>query len=404
MDELLFLCHRIPYPPNKGDKIRSWHILDHLSQRYRVHLGCFVDDPEDWQYEAFLRQRCGDCAILPLNKRSALTRAALGALSGQPLSLGYYRNGAMADWVAGVLARPQVGGVFVFSSQLAQYVLPNKRKDLTRIIDFVDVDSEKWRQYAQRKRWPANWIYGWEGRALLAFERKVTARFDASVFVSADEAALFRRLVPESAGRVVAMSNGVDATFFAPENGGETPYPPGEKAIVFTGAMDYWANVDAVTWFAEQVFPRVRQADPQARFYIVGSNPSPEVTALGARPDVVVTGRVPDTRPYIAHAAVVVAPLRIARGIQNKVLEAMAMARPVVATPEALEGIPGLAGDEVQAAPDEQAMAARVGALLEGEDGTDMGARARAFVLRRFSWAHNLAALDSLLARGRGAP
>src|SRR5262249_13169349 len=160
-----------------------------------------------------------------------------------------------------------------------------------------------------------------------------------TVFVSDKEADLFRSLAPESASRVYGISNGVDTAFFDPSQAFENPFPPGSRTAVFTGAMDYWPNIDAAAWFAEKILPLLKSAGDGVRFYVVGSNPSPQVRALSADPRVVVTGRVEDIRPYMAHADVIVAPLRIARGIQNKVLEGLAMARPVIASPAALEGI-----------------------------------------------------------------
>jgi sugar transferase (PEP-CTERM/EpsH1 system associated) len=214
--------------------------------------------------------------------------------------------------------------------------------------------------------------------------------------VSDPEAALFRKLAPESATKIGHFNNGVDTDYFSPHLGHASPYADGERAVVFTGAMDYWPNVDAVQWFANDVFPHLRERFADLRFYIVGSRPSPAVQALAQLPGVVVTGTVPDVRPYIAHARVAVAPLRIARGIQNKVLEAMAMATPVVVSPQALEGIEAVPGAELVLADGAGEFVESVSTLLE-QQGSPLGPAARARVERQYSWPSNLACIGERL-------
>jgi sugar transferase (PEP-CTERM/EpsH1 system associated) len=240
-------------------------------------------------------------------------------------------------------------------------------------------------------------IYGREARRLLAFERTVAREFDATLFSTAREAALFRELAPESANRIDHVNNGVDYDYFSPERDYPNPLPNDRKAIVFTGAMDYWPNIDAVSWFVREVLPLLKARGLQVAFYIVGSNPAPEVRKLANTADVTVTGRVEDVRPYVAHAAVMVAPLRVARGVQNKVLEGMAMGKPVVATPEALEGIEAEPGRDVAIASDARGFALAIVAALSGRGAAAMGARARAHVVEAYGWAANLARLDAAL-------
>jgi sugar transferase (PEP-CTERM/EpsH1 system associated) len=244
-----------------------------------------------------------------------------------------------------------------------------------------------------------NWLYRYEARQLLAYERRVARDYDASLFVSAPEADLFRQLAPESTAKIGHFSNGVDTDYFSPDQPHANPYADGERALVFTGAMDYWPNVDAVQWFAADVFPQLRARFADVKFYIVGARPAAAVQELAKLPGVVVTGTVPDVRPYIAHAAVSVAPLRIARGIQNKVLEAMAMATPVVVSPQALEGIDAVPGSELVLAEDAAGFVDAVGTLLAGQDSAAaaIGAAARAKVQRRYSWSSNLACIGESL-------
>jgi len=394
VEDLLLLIHRIPYPPNKGDKIRSWHLLKHLARHYRVHLATFVDDPDDWQHVPTVEAQCASSHFASLNPTLARVRSLGALVKGRSLSLDYYRDAGLARWVDQAVAAHGIERVLVFSSAMAQYA--DKHRAARRVVDFCDVDSDKWRQYADKKSWPMSWLYRHEARQLLDYERQVAREYDASLFVSQPEAALFRQLAPESGAKIGFFNNGVDTDYFSPHHGFASPYADGERAVVFTGAMDYWPNVDAVQWFAADVFPALRARFPGLRFYIVGARPAPAVQALAKAGEIVVTGTVPDVRPYIAHASVAVAPLRIARGIQNKVLEAMAMATPVVVSPQALEGIDADPGAELVLADGAQEFVEAVAALLATQ-ASPIGPAARARVERQYSWSSNLACVGEAL-------
>jgi sugar transferase (PEP-CTERM/EpsH1 system associated) len=396
-EPLLLLVHRIPYPPNKGDKIRSFHLLDHLARHYRVHLGTFVDDPSDLAYVDELAGYCADLHVVRLHPKAARLRALAGLASGAPLTVPFYRSRSMARWVARTLGDTGCRRMLAFSAAMAQY-LPQPWPGGRRILDLVDVDSDKWRQYGEHHRGPMGWIYRREAHRLLAYERRQAAAFDATVLVSAAEAALFRELAPESAERIEAVPNGVDTDFFSPERDYPDPYPDAGRTLVFTGAMDYWANVDAVAWFAEAVLPLVRERVPGAAFYIVGSRPTERVEALAGLPGVTVTGAVRDIRPYLAHAALAVAPLRVARGIQNKVLEAFAMDRPVLATAAALDGLE-LGNDYPLQAEAPEALAATAVSILEG--GAPATSRRRHWVHQHCEWSAHLGRFRALI---EGAP
>jgi sugar transferase (PEP-CTERM/EpsH1 system associated) len=391
MQGLLFLAHRIPYPPNKGDKIRSFHLLRHLASRYEIHLGAFVDDPDDWQHADALKAWCKSAKLLPLHPRRAKLLSLTGLLTGEALTLPYYRSGELARWAAALATDGTVTRGLAFSSAMAQFMPRGLDR---RVLDMVDVDSDKWTQYAPTQRWPLSWVYAREGRKLAAWEARVAADFDATLLVSREEAALLQRRAPAARDRIGAFENGVDADYFSPARDYPDPYPADALGVVFTGAMDYWPNIDAVTWFADRIFPAVRDAVPAAQFTVVGSRPADAVLALARQPGVVVTGGVPDVRPWLAHAACAVAPLRIARGVQNKVLEAMAMARPVVASPQAAEGIRAEAGRDYALARDEASFAAAVVAALRAR-ASNPGARER--VLVHYDWARNVAVVDPLL-------
>lgn len=401
MANLLYLVHRLPYPPNKGDKVRSFHLLKHLAARHRVFLGTFIDDPEDEVHLATVQGYCAGLHVARLNPRWARLRSVNGLLSEDPMTLRYYRDAELQAWVSRIYREQGIDAAVVFSSSMAQYVEDIPR--LLTLVDFVDVDSAKWAEYARKHRWPLSWIYGREGRTLLDYERQVAQRAARSFFVTESETQLFRRLAPECAVRVEAMENGVDADFFSPAPDLTSPYATGQRAVVFTGAMDYWPNVDAVTWFAGEVLPLLRQRCPTVHFWIVGRSPTAAVQAL-AGPQVTVTGTVADVRPYLQHADVVVAPLRLARGIQNKILEAMAMGRPVVASTACAGPIDARQDQELLSAEAPEEFAAVVAGLLEApERAQAIGEAARRRVLARYSWDAHLSGIDRYLELGEPA-
>jgi sugar transferase (PEP-CTERM/EpsH1 system associated) len=403
MGNLLYLVHRLPYPPNKGDKVRSYHLLKHLRQQHRVFLGTFVDDPADEAYVDTVRAICPDLHVARLNPRTAKLRSLSGLLTHQALGLRYYQNAGLQAWVNQTLAANKMDATIIFSSVMAQYVSGTSGgTPPPMLVDFVDVDSAKWTQYAASHKWPLSWLYRREGERLLAYERAVAARAQRSFFVTENETALFRNMAPESANRVGVISNGVDADYFSPDPACASPFVdsgvhPEQIPLVFTGAMDYWPNIDAVTWFVQHILPILCQAWPQLRFYIVGRSPSPAVLALASNA-VVVTGTVPDVRPFLQHAAVVVAPLRMARGIQNKILEAMAMARPVVASQSCVEAIDARAGEELVSAAEAADFVREIDALLKAPArAVAVGQSGRQRVLQSYSWDAHLGSLDQYL-------
>ena len=395
MQALLYLTHRIPYPPNKGDKIRSFHILQHLSQHYRVFLGTFVDDEQDWQHVDKVRSYCEDTCIVGIDPLVARARSLFALLSNDPLTLAYYRHTKLQQWVAQIFEQQAVSVSVVFSAAMAQYVDHNQHG--RRIIDFVDIDSDKWRQYAISKPWPFSWIYRREADCLFNYERRIACEFDNATFVSEKEASLFRQLAPECAQKTTFFNNGVDTSFFSPGQNYPNPYPAGIEVLVFTGAMDYWANIDAVDWFARHIFPIIRARRPNTWFYIVGAKPGKTVQLLANLPGICITGMVADIRPYLQHAVAAVAPLRIARGIQNKVLEAMAMQKPVIVSPQALEGINAIDGEELLVANNETEFSDQALRILENGNRAILGQAARNRIMADYTWQNSLSRLDTML-------
>jgi sugar transferase (PEP-CTERM/EpsH1 system associated) len=391
MADILFLAHRIPFPPDRGDKIRSWHILKHLAGLARVHLACFADDEADAAHLPALREALGGClgeAHVEVRRTGKAVAGARAMLEGKPVSLTLFDSPAMRRFVERVLERPEVTTAFVFSGQMAQFVPASARQRL--VMDFVDMDSAKFAAYAEQGGALAA-VHRREAKKLFEYERGVAARAATSLFVSEAEAALFRGAAKLPGADIRALHNGVDLSFYDPAT--VDAVDASHPLIVFTGQMDYAPNVDAVTWFACEVLPRI----PIATFAIVGRNPAEPVKRLaGGR--VVVTGAVPDVRSWIAAADVVAAPLRIARGVQNKVLEAMAMARPVVASPAAFEGIDAEPGRDLIVADAGEAQAAAISRLLADREAADaLGRSARRRMEQGYRWGARLAPLAGIV-------
>jgi sugar transferase (PEP-CTERM/EpsH1 system associated) len=403
-DEILFLAHRIPYPPDKGDKIRSWHFLAHLASRARVHLGCLVDDPDDRQHLPRLERICASVCAVPISPRLRRAASLRGLLTGEPLTFPYCRDRRLAAWVEDRRRSGRLDLAFAYSSGVAPY-LAGDGWDCRRVVDFVDLDSEKWRAYAAEAAGPAAWIWHREARLLATAEVAIARWADASLFAAKRDADEFRARPGVPAERVHAIGNGVDLEAFDPSQPWPRPVEGEGPLMVFTGAMDYRANVDAVTWFAKEVLPLVRERHPTARFAIVGARPTRTVRRLASLPGVLVTGRVPDTRPWLAHADLVVAPLRVARGVQNKVLEAMAMARPVLCTPEAAAGVEAVAGRDfttVLCSSPVLLAEAVVDLLADPARRQASGRAARKQIDRSYTWRFKLVRLNEVLAGALG--
>ncbi len=399
--KVIFVCHRIPYPPNKGDKIRSYNLLKYLSRHHDVYLFCLIDDSKDIEHVAPVRTLVKDVFFDVINPGLKKITGSAALLKGRPISTRYFYSTKLQNELDDLLDRKPADLIFCFCSPTAEYVFHSRhyRKGLrgvARVMDLVDVDSEKWRDYAARTRWPLSLIYSMEARYLARYEARIAEEFDRIFLVSEPEKALF--LQKNKANNVTALSNGVDLDHFSPDY---KPQIEGKSpALVFTGAMDYWPNIDGVVWFATEVFPKIREEFPTATFFIVGGNPAPDVKSLSRIDGVKVTGFVKDVRDYIAIADACVVPLRIARGIQNKVLEAMAMGKPVVTTSRAAEGISAEPGREFLLADRRDEFISAVKRILsDGALCSTLSACARQLVERDYRWERRLAKLDKFLGK-----
>lgn len=407
--KILFLAHRIPFPPNKGDKIRSFNELKYLANLGDVYLGALVDKPEDFKYQKNMEAYCKEIHLAPISPALKKITSLKGLVCGPSLSVLYFHNKKLKQAINNLLSKHDFDAIFCFSSTMAEYVLKaschwsttgQKRPRL--IMDFCDVDSIKWSQYSADTKWPLSALYQREWKLLSAYERKIAQLFDHSIFVSSREKQLFEQHNP-GCKNIITLLNGVDLDFFRPNMPPATPtsdcqinQPP---ELVFTGAMDYQANVDGVCWFYDEIWPRIIKEIPNVTFTIVGSNPAPAIKKLDKDNRVKVTGFVKDIRPYYDSATLCIVPLRIARGIQNKVLEAMAMGKALVCTANAAEGITAATEENMLLGNNPTDFAQAVITLLKDKTKRKtMGLNNRQCVESNYNWENNLSALRDLVS------
>jgi sugar transferase (PEP-CTERM/EpsH1 system associated) len=335
--KILLLAHRIPFPPNKGEKIRTYHQLKFLhEQGHQIYVICPFEDEEELQHFQELNNRhCEQVVGQELAHKGV--RFARGLLTGKALSVSNFYHDGMQQQVDNLLKAHQFDALLCTASSMAEYVFKadNQPALPPLFMDFMDLDSDKWRQYADQASIPMKWIYQRESKLVATFERKVAQRFNACFFITETECAMFQKDNPEC-NNIFAIENGLDTSAFHP-----ALHPPQVEhpVLIFTGVMDYEPNVDAVLWFVQHVWPLVIAKWPKAEFYVAGMNPNSKIQALEKMNGITVTGFVDDILPYFHRANMFVAPFRIARGVQNKVLQAFACGLPVITTPMGAEGI-----------------------------------------------------------------
>lgn len=386
--KILFLSPRVPDPPNKGDKIRSHHLLRRIAARHEVHVGCLLDEPADRAHVESVRGWASSVTFAERSPVESAWRGATGALGGRPLSVGWFRSGELVHRLDELMRRERFDVAVAYCTSMTAYL---DAFDGPRILDLVDVDSEKWRQYAERSALAKKAVFALEYRLLRGWEQRLVREFDRSVVVSAREREVLGAFA--DAERVDVVTNGVDTDFWS-----AVPPAGRRRELVFVGALDYFANEDGIVDFARRVMPRVREVAGDVDLRIVGRQPGPAVHALGELPGVTVVGEVDDVRPELARASVAVTPLRIAQGLQNKVLEAMAAGLPVVSSEAAVRGIDGRHGEQFLVAESAEEWAGAIARLLD--DAEARGAqteRAAALVREAYSWDRKAAEYEGVM-------
>jgi sugar transferase (PEP-CTERM/EpsH1 system associated) len=404
MGEMLFLSHRIPFPPNRGDKIRSHHLLRRLARIAPVHVGTFADTDEDAAQEVEL---AGIASSYRLVRRAKplIVSGVQSLISGQPVGLHAFYDRALAEYVRTALQERPIETIVIFSGQMGQYI---PRDFAGRVVaDFVDVDSVKFEEYAAQRQGIAKWAYSREGRLMRNEEARIACRAAVSLLISSEEAALFSaRLTAQERAHadVRVLRNGIDSGLFDPTD--SLPEPALEvidgPRLIFTGQMDYPPNIAAAVRAAERIMPLIRETLPAATLHIVGRNPNDSVKRLHGVNGTRVWGSVHDIRPWLKGADMALVPLEIGRGVQNKVLEAMAMCLPTVLTSAAATGIPAENRTHFLTADRDADLASAVCRLVaDAAAAREMGQEARAFVVDRFSWSSALADLPEIVDHRR---
>jgi sugar transferase (PEP-CTERM/EpsH1 system associated) len=390
--KILFLTHRIPYPPDKGDRIRSFHLLSRLTRVGQVHLATLVHERGCGPAVDALEKMCERVLAAPVPRWGRWLNAALSLAGGKSATAGLFSSRTIREGLNRWLAEVEYDAVVCFSSGVLPYVL-GRGLESRMVVDLVDVDSQKWFDYAGRAKPPLSWLFRTEGNRVRLLERAAGSS-RAVVFVSLREAAVYCTF--GSADRVEVIPNGVDLDHFRPVPAEEKP------ACVFVGQLDYRANVISMQWFCREVWPLVRARYPDALFEMVGRNPAFSLRALEAIPGVRLVGEVPDVRPWLASARLVVVPLLVARGIQNKVIEAMAMGRPVIASSQAVQGLSAVVGRDLQCADNPEAWCQAIGSLWEdGERRGALGRQGRVYTESYHNWDHWLDRFEELLPDGQ---
>jgi sugar transferase (PEP-CTERM/EpsH1 system associated) len=388
----------MPFPPNRGDKIRSYHILKALADIAPVHVATLAEDERDLSHEGHLDEVAKSHCLAVRSK--SLWRAGLEALaSGKPVSLTAFHHGGLQDYVSRVLESQRIDTIYVFSGQMGQYIPASYSGRV--VLDLVDVDSAKFEAYGKSGFPLKRWVNMRESRLLAREEARLARRADETLLVSEAEVDLFKsRFRAHTGARISALGNGIDTGFFDPAIVQPAPALSSSVGpnIVFTGQMDYAPNIVAALRLMQNILPRIRQRYPEAQCHIVGRNPASSLLARDRYDGCRIWGEVDDIRPFIAAADIVIAPLSIARGVQNKVLEAMAMARPILLTSAAATGIGGRDGVDLVIADTDQALAERAVRLLdEPATRSAMGEAARRFVIQNRNWQAMLAPLSELI-------
>ncbi|QDV43217.1 GDP-mannose-dependent alpha-(1-6)-phosphatidylinositol monomannoside mannosyltransferase [Stieleria neptunia] len=434
---VLLLTHRFPYPPNRGDRIRSYNLMRVLAESFDVTLACPHDEPVSDAELQHVQQICQTVITAPVGKTRWL-RAGGSLLGGHSLTEGLFHSPTITDQVLASQQTQPFDAALVFCSSMFPYVEHDAFRDTPMIVDLVDVDSEKWRQLSVERTGPKSWIYSIESKRVRDLEHRIAEKADAITLVSDQEANLFKSTIPTTTP-VHGVSNGVNTDYFRPPSqrdasatGASNPsqrdasatgsssqlqsHPPlqggssearggssSTSHLLFTGVLDYPPNVTGLVWFCTKILPSLRQRLP-VQLTIVGRRPNQAVQDLASFDGVTLVGEVPDVRPYLHAADIAISPLKLARGIQNKVLEAMACGLPVITTTESAEGIDAIDGSEFIIADDEAAWADAICDLAsDPQRRTSIGNAARDLVVNHYAWSARMQQITELIQKAVGS-
>jgi len=379
---ILCLTSRLPYPPNRGDRLRAFHFIEHLSQEHELSLASFIASESERDHLPALRSYCRDVRVLPMSPLRSALGVALNIWRTEPLQVLYYRLGAMQRMVDNMVATSNFQAIYVHLFRMAPYV--THYDQIYRIADLTDVISREIDLSLPYRGLASRAVYGIEKNRIARYERRIAQAFEESWLISQSDRLALARECPGANIRLVP--NGVDLEQFHPT--GEQAVP---HSLIFVGHLRVLHNIDAATYLAQEVLPLVQREIGTCKLSIVGADPAPQIRRLAEEPAVTVTGFVPDLNEHLNRSAVFVAPLRFAAGIQNKVLEAMAAGRPVVTTSLINDGLGAEPGRQILVADDAQATARQITRLLaDAALRKRIGSAGRQFVAQRYSWTHAL--------------
>jgi polysaccharide biosynthesis protein PslH len=388
--KILFVCHRLPYPPNRGGKIRPFNLINHLSQKHSVVVASLAHTEPELREGMGLKQYCEELIAEVVPNRMRWFRAFKSLPTRTPSSLSYFWSPRLHTRIQDKSHRTNFDVVFAHCAFMAPYVM--NIRTAFRVMDFGDLDSAKWAEYSKWKPFPSSHLYALEAGKLRAYERSIARRVDHCTVTTQGEKDEFETLGVSTPSTVIP--NGVDTSYFSPLRYSSDS----ATTIVFTGRMDYFPNIDGVCYFVHEILPLIREKMPNIEFRIIGSNPSRKVRDLAKKPGISVTGHVPDVRPYVHDAAVMVAPVRIARGTQNKILESMSMGIPVVATPQAAKGVQAVPGKHLLVAQEPAVFAQYVVELLTNRSlRRSLAGAARQQIEKMHLWPVSMRVLDDVL-------
>lgn len=387
---VLFLTHRLPYAPNRGDRLRAFHMLRVMRSGADVDLVSLVHDRDEAAHAGDLADVASSVTVLPVSLPHRAVRAACALAGNQPLTHALLDAPRARLVLQAVLERQRPDVVFALCSSMARFAMEPPLAGLPLVVDLIDVDSSKWSALARTAAWPLSAVYRREARLLARFEALIARAAATTLVVNEREQDELHTVAPGS--RPVVLPNGVDTAYFAPPGA-----PSTRESVVFTGVMNYAPNAQAAVWLVREVWPLVRRRRPSASLALVGASPGPDVTGLAdSRAGVTVTGTVPSVREYLWNAAVAVAPLRVARGVQNKVVEAVAAGLPCVVTPQVFDGVPMEVRPACDVRDDAPAFAEAVVSILSREPAQRRALAARGDA-RALAWPSRLAPLLPIL-------
>jgi len=376
---VLYITHRVPFPPDKGDRIRNYHLLRQLARHHTVDLACLADEPVSDDTRKTLAELCDRMSIIPVSRFGRLVTAGLSVCSGRSISEGAFWSSELQRIVQEWHREKPYDAAIISASSLVPYLRTPAFAKVPAFVDVVDLDSQKWRDFAATASWPKSWLYRWEGSRVRSVEADLLKWAEAATLVSRAEADLFDTVA--GTGSATVATNGVDLEYYQPGDG------PTQRACAFVGALDYLPNVDAAIWFADEVWPQLRAKHPDAEYWLIGRKPTAAVQALAARPGIRLIGQVPDVRPHLAAAAVAIVPMRLSRGLQNKVLEALAMAKATVVAPPALAALKTVPGTHLLSAETAHEWVEAVSGLFDNpERRRELGRAGRQFVEEHHHW------------------